>query len=40
MINKDWEEGQFLDFMGGHRAHGGPPRPPTSENPGPFFHIT
>ena len=30
MINKDggggW--GQFLDFMGGHRAHGGSPSPP------------
>ena len=29
--------GQFLDFMGRHRAHGGPPvpppPPPTSENP-------
>ena len=25
--------GQFLDFMGGHRAHGGPPSPlPTREN--------
>ena len=26
--------GQFLDFMGGYRAHGGPPPPPTRENPG------
>ena len=35
MIDKD-EEGQFLDFMGGHRAHGGFPQspPPTKENPG------
>ena len=28
MINKDWGGGQFLDFMGGHRAHGGSPVPP------------
>ena len=43
MINKDGGGGggQFLDFMGGHscydgghRAHGGPPSPPTRENPG------
>ena len=27
MINKDGG-GQFLDFMGGHRAHGGSPSPP------------
>ena len=26
--------GQFLDFMGGHRAHGPPVPPPTRENPG------
>ena len=28
MINKDGGEGQFFDFMGGHRAHGGSPSPP------------
>ena len=40
MIDKDGGGGQFLDFMGGHscykgghRAHGGPPSPPTRENP-------
>ena len=32
MINKDGG-GQFLNFIRGHRAHGGPPSPPTSENP-------
>ena len=30
MINKDGGGGQFFNFMGGHRAHGGPP---TRENP-------
>ena len=25
MINKDRGGGQFFDFMGGHRAHGGSP---------------
>ena len=33
MINKDGGGGQFLDFMGGHRTHGGPPVPPIKENP-------
>ena len=28
---------QFFDFMGGHRAHGGPPVPPTKEIPGVWF---
>ena len=39
MINKDGGR-TILDFMGGHsccegedRAHGGPPSPPTRENP-------
>ena len=29
--------GQFFDFMGGHRAHGGPAVPPTKEIPGVWF---
>ena len=41
MINKDGGGGQFFDFMGGGhswyegglRTHGGPPSPPTRENP-------
>ena len=40
MINKDGGRGQFLDFMGGHSCYeggiglmGGPPSPPTGENP-------
>ena len=40
MINKDGGGGQFLDFMGGHSCYeggielmGGPPSPPTGENP-------
>ena len=40
MINKDGGRGQFLDFMGGHSCYeggielmGGPPSPPTWENP-------
>ena len=35
-----WGRGQFLDFMGGHSCYeggielmGGPPSPPTGENP-------
>ena len=28
MINKDGGGGQFLDFIGGHRAHGGSPSLP------------
>ena len=32
MINKDGG-GQFFDFMGGHRAHGGPPVPPLRKSP-------
>ena len=33
MIDKDGGgTGQFLGFMGEHRAHGGPPSPPTREN--------
>ena len=36
MINKDGEGGgQFLDFMGGHRAHGWvPPVPPLGKTLG------
>ena len=31
-------EGQFLDFMAGHRAHGGPPVSPTRENLAHILH--
>ena len=43
MINKDgggdnfsilW--GEHSCYEGGHRAHGGPPSPPTRENPAPI----
>ena len=33
MINEDGRGGQFLDSMGVHRAHGGPPVPLTREHP-------
>ena len=40
MINKDGGGGTIFRFyggtqllLGGHRAHGGPPSPPTMENP-------
>ena len=37
MINKDG--GKFLDFVGGHRAHGGPHSLPTRKNPVPWRKI-
>ena len=33
MINKDGGDNFSIFFWGGHRAHGGPPSPPTRENP-------